>query len=351
MNIAIDLTALYGRKRTGVEMYAIDLYKALLTTGHKVIPIFHVKNEIDQNPDAYIIPKSNRLLLENALLSKAIRRIKPEKILFPIFPPPIDLYMMFNGEIIPTIHDFAFLRFRNTLNFSAKYYLTPKILLSFKFANEFITISKTEERILHKYTDRPIYNLGENISIEFKNADQKASLTYLKKWGLIEGNYFISVSTMEPRKNFKYLLKVIEPVLKKKNMKLVLVGRKGWGEDQELRNSVERMKEQIIFTDYISEEELISLYHYAFAFILLSMDEGFGRTPYEAVACGCKRIILSDIEIFHETFQTYATFLPLDDCKKSSLILKSLNFPIIPDNFPLPFNVIEKRLNEIIRRE
>lgn len=57
MIIAIDLTPLYGRKRTGVEMYAIDLYKALLTTGHKVIPIFHVKNEIDQNLNAYIILK------------------------------------------------------------------------------------------------------------------------------------------------------------------------------------------------------------------------------------------------------------------------------------------------------
>ena len=30
MKIAIDLTPLYGRKWTGVELYAIDLYHALL---------------------------------------------------------------------------------------------------------------------------------------------------------------------------------------------------------------------------------------------------------------------------------------------------------------------------------
>ena len=47
MKIAIDLTSLYGRKCTGVEMYAIDLYKALLSTGHKIVPIFHVENEIE----------------------------------------------------------------------------------------------------------------------------------------------------------------------------------------------------------------------------------------------------------------------------------------------------------------
>lgn len=32
MRIAIDLTSLYARKRTGIEMYAIDLYRALLST-------------------------------------------------------------------------------------------------------------------------------------------------------------------------------------------------------------------------------------------------------------------------------------------------------------------------------
>ena len=47
MKIAIDLTSLYGRKRTGVEMYAIDLYKALLSTGHKLIIFLLPKKRID----------------------------------------------------------------------------------------------------------------------------------------------------------------------------------------------------------------------------------------------------------------------------------------------------------------
>ena len=42
MKIAIDLTPLYGRKWTGVELYAIDLYHALLELNYEVIPIFHV---------------------------------------------------------------------------------------------------------------------------------------------------------------------------------------------------------------------------------------------------------------------------------------------------------------------
>ena len=40
MKIGIDLTALYGRTRTGVELYSIDLYRALLKTKNDIYPIF-----------------------------------------------------------------------------------------------------------------------------------------------------------------------------------------------------------------------------------------------------------------------------------------------------------------------
>ena len=343
MKIAIDLTSLYGRKRTGIEMYAIDLYRALLSTSHEVIPIFHVKNELDSNPNAFIIGESNRLLLENLRLSFAVRKINPDLALFPVFPPPIDLCLGFKGKVMPTQHDCAFLQFRNTMNFAAKYYLTPKMLWAFQWVDGIITISETEKKQLSAYTRKPIYNLGENIAIGFKGASQKAKLQFLAKWDLSPESYYISVSTIEPRKYFKYLLKVLVPILKERNMKLVLVGRMGWGHDEELKKLIEQLKDYLVFTNYVSNEELISLYHYAFAFALLSLDEGFGRTPFEAVACGCKHIILSDIEIFHETFGDCALFLPLDNesgCQKK-LCAK---IPEVPADFEIPYNILEKNL-------
>lgn len=247
MKIAIDLTPLYGRKRTGVEMYAIDLYRALLTSGNLIIPIFHVQNELDDNPNAVIIPESNRLLLENIKLSKCIRKIAPDIVLFPIFPPPVDLKWGFKGKVYPTFHDCAFLKYRKTLNFAAKYYLTPKVLWAMKWVDGIITISETEKYQFAKYTNKPIYNLGENIAIGFKEASQKANLKLLEKWNLSPDAYYISVSTIEPRKNFKYLLMVLAPILKDQNMKLVLVGREGWGHDEELKLLIEQMKDYLIF--------------------------------------------------------------------------------------------------------
>lgn len=347
MKIAIDLTPLYGRKRTGVEMYAIDLYRALLTTGYEIVPIFHCQNEIDDNPNACIISKCNRLWLENVALSRTIRKIKADVVIFPIFPPPVDIYYGCKSKIYQTIHDTVFLRYRDTQNIAAKYYYLPKQKLALKKIDGIITISETVKHQLQEFTHRTIYNLGENIAVEYQDAKSKIDIHLLDKWGMKENEYYISVSTIEPRKNFDYLLEVILPVLKQQKRKLVLVGRKGWGNNERLQKLIEQAGESLIFTDYVSIEELFSLYHYAYAFALLSLDEGFGRTPFEAVACGCKRIILSDIEIFHETFEGNALFLPLNNVEKAKAMIDHDNLPLVTENLIIPFDVLKERINSI----
>ena len=344
MRIAIDLTPLYGRKHTGVELYAIDLYKALLTTKNEIIPIFHEKNEIDSNPKAFIIKKTNRLWLENVALHRAIKKINADIALFPIFPPPFTIYRSCKSKIIPTLHDFAFLKYRKTLNFAAKYYLTPKMIRAFAKADAFITISETIKKELLSHTSKPIYNCGENIAEEYLNASEIADVSVLNRWNLSPESYVISVSTIEPRKNMKYLIQVIKPFSEKTNKKLVLVGRKGWETNKDFFQILDSMKDYIIQTGYLEFRELVSLYRYADFFALLSLDEGFGRTPFEAVASGCRKIVLSDIDIFRETFDKNATFLPLDDIKQAQNILASENLSTVRNDFQIPFKEMQYRL-------
>lgn len=349
VKIAIDLTPLYGRKRTGVEMYAIDLYKALLSTNHKVIPIFHKVNELDDNANAFIIPEKSRLWLENVELVRAVKKINADLTFFPIFPPPLTVYNKCDTKIIPTLHDFAFLKFRNTLNVAAKYYLTPKMLKAFKKSDAIITISETVKKILVGYTQKIVFNCGENIAIDYKNASLDASLTFLDKWNLKENSYVVSVSTLEPRKNMKYLIQIMKPFLEKNGKKLVLAGRCGWERDKEYFQMIQSMKDRIVVTGYLEHRELVSLYKHAYAFALLSLDEGFGRTPFEAVASGCKKIILSDIEIFRETFNNNALFLPLHDACTAERILLETDVPSVRDDFELPYDVLQKRILDFLQ--
>lgn len=75
-------------------------------------------------------------------------------------------------------------------------------------------------------------------------------------------------------------------------MKLVLVGRKGWGKDKELLCLINDMSDIIVFTEYVTHECLVSLYHYAHAFALLSIYEGFGRTPLKLLRVVVKELFL-----------------------------------------------------------
>lgn len=348
MKIAIDLTALYGRRWTGIEFYAVDLYKALLTTAHEIIPIIHEHNEIDESGHAYIIPHCSRLVLENLALSKAIRKINADIVFFPVFPPPIDIYFGCKSKIFKVVHDLVHFEYRETIPFAAKYYYTPKIIWMLKKADAIITISETTRKKLSKYTKLPVYNCGENIASEYRCCQTRAKQEHLNKWNLEQGKYLISVSTIEPRKNLKYLLNVVKPMLEEKGMKLVLVGKKRPSQDKELEMMIGRLGDRLIFTEYVDVDYLISLYKYSFAFILLSIYEGFGRTPFEAVACGCKRIILSDIEVFHETFDGNATFLPLNDLRVSEDCLRNENFVEVQTDFKIPFDVLEFNITKLL---
>ena len=344
MIIAIDLTPLHGRKWTGVELYGIDLYRALLKTKHTIVPIFHGFNDLDDNSRSIIIPLSNRIVLENFKLSMVIRKLKADIVLFPIFPPPIDIYINSPSKIVPVIHDTAFIDHYSTLKFAAKYYLTPKYKLALRKSSYIVTISGDAKLKIERYSSLPILNWKENISYEYGVDNLDISKSHLSKMGLEENSYYISVSTIEPRKNLKYLLKSIRKELELSNKKLFLVGRRGWGKDNELNNLLEEMSEKVIFTGYIPLNIMQSLYHYAYAFVLLSVEEGFGRTPLEAIACGCKRIIVSDIPVFHEILHNSANYIELNnEVKAEDRFIKNMWLEVRND-FHVPFDDLEKNM-------
>lgn len=54
----------------GMKMYAVDLYRALLITTHQIVSIYHGKNEVDVNPDTYVIPKCNHDTVSFSIMSK-----------------------------------------------------------------------------------------------------------------------------------------------------------------------------------------------------------------------------------------------------------------------------------------
>jgi glycosyltransferase involved in cell wall biosynthesis len=111
----------------------------------------------------------------------------------------------------------------------------------------------------------------------------------LKREYNIDYPFILFVGTLEKRKNVPILLKSFYKLKKSKlNHKLVIVGGKGWKYTR-IFDLIEglNLENDVIFTDYVSDEYLVKLYNAADLFVYPSLYEGFGLPPLEAMACGC----------------------------------------------------------------
>ena len=112
-----------------------------------------------------------------------------------------------------------------------------------------------------------------------------------RKFGLLDGEYILSLSTLEPRKNIAQTIRSFTRMVEQegiKSLKLVLVGAKGWAFDNifEEINTSKRVREQIVITGFVPDDDLAALYSGAMMFVYPSFYEGFGLPPLEAMQCG-----------------------------------------------------------------
>lgn len=133
----------------------------------------------------------------------------------------------------------------------------------------------------------------------------------LKKYK-IKKPYFLSVGTIEPRKNLSTLLSAFE-VFKQQtnnNYQLVLTGKSGW-KNADLMAAIEQsaFSEDIILTGYVAWEELPVLYSAAEVFIYPSLYEGFGLPVLEAMACGTV-VLVSEVSSLPEVGGAAAHYFP-----------------------------------------
>lgn len=115
--------------------------------------------------------------------------------------------------------------------------------------------------------------------------------------------YFLSVGTIEPRKNFDGLLNAWQgmPDDFRRENQLVIVGMPGWSSDITLRRIVQSVRDTtgIRYLGYVPEEDMPGLTAGAMAFVYPSLYEGFGIPVGQALAAGCP-VITSNVSSLPE---------------------------------------------------
>lgn len=119
----------------------------------------------------------------------------------------------------------------------------------------------------------------------------------LAKYGLVKGEYCFSLSSMEPNKNFWWIAEAARnhpegtfAVAGSVN-ETVFAGGLGFERPENMK-----------LLGYISDGEAKTLMRDCRAFLFPTFYEGFGIPPLEALAAGCRQVIVSDTEVMHEVF-------------------------------------------------
>jgi len=119
--------------------------------------------------------------------------------------------------------------------------------------------------------------------------------------------YFFSLGSGLRHKNFKW---IVQAAIQNSQYTFVVAG------NNELSNYIAEIKtdkvHNIIFTGYLSDEQIKALMKYARAFIHPSFYEGFGIPPLEALATGTE-IIISNASCLPEVYGDSARYIQPDD--------------------------------------
>lgn len=193
------------------------------------------------------------------------------------------------GRSVVTVHDISFLRYPEAAEARNLRYLTAKIRGTMERADRILTDCEfvaDEVRALPGAPAERVVSVYPGLSGDFAPSGPAAVRETRARLGLTRP-YLLTVGTLEPRKNHRFLLEAFER-LPDFDGDLVLAGMKGW----KVEPILERIRrspraDRIRLLDYVGESDLRALYTGAELFLFPSLYEGFGFPPLEAMACGC----------------------------------------------------------------
>ena len=321
MKIAIDLTSL-ADNLSGIERMAMNITKELLMINRKNRYQLYFKREIhsefvryQEEPyvECVVLPERRKLWFYQVTLLAAFQKSDADVCLFLAFPPP---FFLRKKKIVSTIQDMGCWDCPETMKKKMAVYFRLMYRNCARNSWKLLTISEFSKSRILKYlkpdADK-IHVLYLGVSPEMYDRSSRDWGQIRKKYRLPE-KYIMCLSTLEPRKNMEFLVKVYCSLSEdeKNGCSLVLAGRKGWMMESLWKREAELEAKGICMTGYIENGDLPCLYRHAEFFVFASVYEGFGIPPLEAMAAGCP-VVCSDLEVLKEILGDHAVCFSSDD--------------------------------------
>ncbi|WP_338091831.1 glycosyltransferase family 1 protein [Leptospira noguchii] len=226
-----------------------------------------------------------------------------------------------------TYNDLVAYRFPDTMRTLAriqqKFYLSRSI----KRADKLLPISESTRNEVAKFFHIPLEKMqvvypGIELS-EFKSLFKEKPG---ERIDLLPKKFFLSVSTIEPRKNYRFLynsyIEYSKNIKYNQRFSWVIGGKAGWEDPAfiETLRSSESKAAGIIWIESPTNVELAHMYKKCSLFLFSSLYEGFGIPLLEALSLE-KPAIVTDLSVFREIGGNKIRYLELEENLWTSALL------------------------------
>lgn len=225
------------------------------------------------------------------------------------------------GKFILGIHDLIPINYSEFVHESYAKNFQIKFDRALKYADQIICVSeftKSEVANYLKLCDKNHIEIksiklgGDSLPRKSKKIPQE---DLLRLQDIFQGQSWLTVGTLEVRKNQSIILDAFEKIWEKgSDDKLVIIGRIGWKCDELVEKILQHTEfnKKLIFLQAAPDSWLEYAYKHSKGLIFSSHVEGFGLPVIEAMNYNLP-VICSDIPAFREVAQDYAVFFDKDN--------------------------------------
>ncbi|HEV2801022.1 MAG TPA: glycosyltransferase family 1 protein [Pyrinomonadaceae bacterium] len=329
MHIAIDGIPL-AEPKTGIGHYTFELARGLaaLAPAHDFELVAHVPIQRAVDDAFKIEPQPANLRAVHAPVNSLSRRWWTIGLPLYVQRHGVALFHGTNYKIplwnrcrtVVTIHDLSLLLHSHTHEEELVRRARLRLPAAARMASKIITDSESvKHEICAHLGTRPekiaVVPLAPRRAFRPVGVDESAAAR--RRLG-VEDDFILFVGTVEPRKNLLTLVRAFAELVGHTSLRpqLVIAGQKGWLTD-ELFALIEEsgLGRRILFTGYVSDEDLAALYSSCRMSVYPSLYEGFGLPPLEAMSCGAP-VITSRIPVIMETVGDAARLVTPTDVRE-----------------------------------
>ena len=314
MRLAFNATALLS-PLTGIGQYGYHLAGELLNTAGLQTDFFYgtfwgdKRHVAGHRSFSQAVPWARKYTPYYTQISRLYRQYvftrQTKTVKYDVYHEPNYLPLHFKGPTVVTVHDLSWIRYPETHPVERVEMMNRYFEKALSQSSALITDAEfVRQEVIDVFGVKPekitAIPLGVEPMFMPRNAQETAQV--LTSHGLAHGKYFLTVGTLEPRKNLSLAIRAYSelPQSVRDQYPLVVIGMKGW-HSSEIERLILPLAQAGYLRQlgYVAREDLAILMAGATALIYPSIYEGFGLPPLEAMACGTP-VICSNVSTLPE---------------------------------------------------